>query len=227
MAKSSLPKPEPFSNADEPKLAPITPPDPPDTNPPAPAAAGAAPDPFDPASLRLGDNLNASFGVKKVLLSLAVRKPDKSWWIRAHPSEDYRLQTGVIELKADRSTELYLVSQALWAELVVEVTFRPKLLVTAINRQGTPFLWEVNLPRPDGRPDEWSRTALEAVRFATTGWVRVTAGSNSYEVYQTTATLPEPEWPDVAFRDLLRIAFKERFINDLNHPILRKLRGEV
>jgi len=26
---------------------------------------------------------------------------------------------------------------------------------------------------------------------------------------------------------LLKVAFKDRFINDLNHPVLRRLRGEV
>jgi hypothetical protein len=189
------------------------------------------PDPFDPASLRLSPDLSASLGVRKALLSVPVRKPDKSWFVRvhpnAHPVTGYRLQTAVIELKEDRET--YLVDRALWPDLGGEATFSPRALFTAINRQGVLFLWPIRLPGPDGKIDEWSRTALEAADLATKGWVRVMAnmGLGGYEVWQANGQLPELAWPDVPFRDLLRIAFKDRFINDLNHPVLRRLRGEV
>ncbi len=188
----------------------------------------AAPDPFDPASLRLSQDFSASIGVKKTLLTVPVRKPDKSWFVRVHPDAAYRLQTAVIELKDERS-EVYLVAPPLWPELAAEVTFKPKLLATAINRQGVAFLWEVNLPRPDGRADEWSRTALEALDMAGKQWVRVVANMalGGYELYTASGELGEPRWPDMPFRDLLRIAFKDRFITDRSHPVLRRLRGEV
>jgi hypothetical protein len=188
----------------------------------------AAPDPFDPASLRLTQDFSTGAGVKKVVLTIPVRKPEKTWFIRAHPDESYRLQTAVIELKEDRG-EIYAVTPALWSELAAEVAFRPKMLVTSVNRQGALFLWALNLPKPDGRVDEWTRTGLEAVQLATKGWVRVYANMNvgGYEVAQPAATLNEPEWPDLPFRELLRIAFRERFVDSLDHPVLRRLRGEV
>jgi hypothetical protein len=196
---------------------------------PAPPPQAPGSDPFDPASLRLTQDFGAGLGVKKALLSVPVRKPDRAWWVRVHASEDYRIPTAVIELKGERGSETYLVAQPLWPELATEATFKRKLLATAINRQKTLFIWEVNLPRPDGRADEWSRTALEAVNMATAGWVRVTANmdAGAYDVYQATGQLPEPEWPDLPFRDLLRIAFKDRFIDSLDHPVPRRLRGEV
>jgi hypothetical protein len=168
-------------------------------------------------------------GVKKALLSVPVRKPDKAWFVRVHPEEGYRLQTAVIELKEDRGGETYLVASSLWPELAAEATFSPRALFTAINRQGVLFLWPIRLPTPDGRVDEWSRTALEAANLATKGWVRVAANMSlgAYEVSQATGQLGDPEWPQVPFRELLRVAFKDRFIDDLNHPVLRRLRGEV
>jgi hypothetical protein len=187
----------------------------------------AVPDPYDPASLRLSQDHSATFGVKKALLAVPVRKPHNSWFVRVHKNEAYRLTTAVIELKEDRET--YLVAPALWSDLATEALFKPKLLATAINRQGVVFLWEVNLPRPDGRVDEWSRTALEAVNLATTGWIRVAANMalGAYDVFQASGQLPEPEWPQIEFRELLRIAFKDRFIANLDHAVLRRLRGEV
>jgi hypothetical protein len=191
------------------------------------APINAGPDPFDPVNLRLSQDFS-SIGVKKALLTVPVRKPDKSWFVRAHPDADYRLETAVIELKEDR--EVYLVTRELWSELRDEATFKPKLLTTAINRQGVVFLWEVNLPRSDRRADEWSRTALQALDMATKKWVRVVANMalGGYEVSIATGELGEPTWPDdVAFKELLRIAFKDRYITDRSHPVLRRLRGEV
>jgi hypothetical protein len=121
------------------------------------------------------------------------------------------------------------VSPHLRAELAAEATFRPKLLVTAMNRQGVAFLWDLNLPREDGRVDEWTRTALEAVDKATQSWVRVTPnmGLGAYDVYEASGQLGEPAWPVLSLRELLSIAFKSRFIDNQDHPVLRKLRGEI
>lgn len=199
----------------------------PPAGPPAPASNGQAPDPFDPASLRLSQDFASTLGVKKALLTVPVRKPDKSWFVRVHPAEEYALQTAVIELKEDRET--YLVAPHLWSELATEATFSPRALFTAINRQAVLFLWPIRLPGPDGKVDEWSRSALEAAQMARTGWVRVAANMalGAYDVFQASGELAEPAWPETPFRDLLAVAFKGKLIDSLDHPVLRKLRGEV
>jgi hypothetical protein len=188
-----------------------------------------APDPYDPASLRLSQDQMAGLGVRKALLTVPVRKPDKSWFVRVHPDPAYRLQTAVVELKEDGAGETYLVAPALWPDLAAESTFSPRALFTAVNRQGVVFIWPIRLPGPDGRHDEWSRSALEATDLAALRWVRIAAnmGLGAYEVSVATGQLPEPDWPDVRFQELLRVAFKDRLIADRNHPVLRRLRGEV
>jgi hypothetical protein len=194
---------------------------------PAAPPPASSPDPFDPASLRLSQDFGAGLGVKKALLSITVRKPANSWWVRVHPDENYRLQTAVLELKEDRET--YLVAPALWPDLATEATFSPRALFTAVNPQGVLFLWPIRLPRSDGRVDEWSRTALEAADLATKGWVRVTANMplGAYDVFQAGGQLGEPVWPEVPFGELLRIAFQGKRIDSLEHPVLRRLRGEA
>ncbi len=185
------------------------------------------PDPFDPASLRLSGEFTAAQGVKKAMLTVPIRKPEKSWWVRTHPAEEYRLQTAVIELKEDRET--YLVQQSLWADLSTESTFSPRMLVTAINRQGVVFLWPIRLPGPDRKLDDWSQSALEAANLAREGWVRVAANMSlgAYDVFQATGNIPDPDWPDAPFKDLLRIGFRGKLIDSMDHPVLRRLRGEV
>jgi hypothetical protein len=104
-----------------------------------------------------------------------------------------------------------------------------KLLVTAINRQNVLFVWECNLPRPDDRESPWTQTMLDAVNAATRGWVRVAANMSlgAYDVSPSAAPLSEPEWPQVSFRDILKVAFKGRYVASLDHPKLRQLRGEI
>lgn len=192
---------------------------------PDPAPVGHA-DPFnDLGKLRLSQDFAASLGVKKLLTTVPVRKPTGQEFIRVHPDEAYRLQTAVLELKDERET--YLVAPELWGELPGEL--KPVALFTAVNRQGVVFLWPVKLPGEDGRVDEWNRSALEAADHAAQRWVRVKANMSlgAYEIFEATGDLPSPVWPDTDFTTLLRTAFKVRFIDSMDHPVIRRLRGEA
>jgi hypothetical protein len=185
-----------------------------------------APDPFDPESLRLSPDLSIGLGVKKAVTTVPVRKPAKEWWIRTHPDDGYRLETAVIELKEDR--EVYLVAPSLRGVLATESTLSPRALVATMNRQGVLTLWPIKIPGADGRLDEWSRSALDAAERARKCWVRVQANMSlgAYERWTTEAPVPEPEWPDLTFREILKIAFRDKFITALDHPVIKKLRGE-
>jgi hypothetical protein len=192
-----------------------------------PAPKAAAPDPFDPTKLRITQSLGAAHGVKKHLTTLPVRKPSNEWYIRCHPDPAYHLETYVVDLKEDLET--YLVVRELWDDLVGESTFSPRLILPAINRQGTLFLWPLKLPGPEGKPNEWNRSALEGANIAMKGWVRIRSNLNlqAYEIFEATGSLAEPEWPKIPFCDLLKIAFKDRVIDSLDHLVLKRLRGEI
>jgi hypothetical protein len=184
-------------------------------------------DPFDLSRLRLSQDFVAAAGVKKILTTVPTRKPSKEWFVQTHPDPAYRIQTCVVELKED--SETYLVAPELWPELASETTFSPRALITSINRQGVLFLWPIRLPGADGRHDEWSRSAMEAASLAAGRWVRVVAnmGLGAYETYEAAGQWAAPEWPTLPFQQLVKIAFKDRFINTLDHPILKRLRGEA
>jgi hypothetical protein len=205
--------------------------------PKAPAAADPPPDPepahdpdlnpFDPARLRLSQDFRAAVGVRKVIVSIPVKKPISEWFVRAHPDQAYRIETAVLELKEDR--EMYLVAPELWEALATEPTFSPRLLTLSINRQGVAFLWPIRLPGPDGKLDSWNLSAHEACRMAEAEWIRVKSNQSlqGYDVEVASAALSEPSWPTMPFSEILRIAFRDRYISALDHPVLRRLRGEV
>src|SRR5215471_14770606 len=129
------------------------------------------PDPFDPASLRLDPSYAETIGVRKLLTTVPVRKPNRQDFVRVHPDPLYRLTAAIIELKEDR--EIYLVAPHLVEALQDE--FTPAILFTAVNRQGVVFLWPTKLPGPDGKENEWHRSAREAAEKAVNAWVRIMA----------------------------------------------------
>jgi hypothetical protein len=182
-------------------------------------------DVFDLARLRLPQNFADVAGVKKALLTVPVRKPSRQEFVRVHPGEDHRILAAVIELKDDRET--YLVEPALCSEIPGEVT--PKLLLTTVTRQGVLLLWPIRLPGEDGRHDEWNRSAFQAAELAMKHWVRVAANMalGAYEVFQATGDLPDPDWPEADFQTIVRTAFRDRFIQSLDHPVIRRLQGAV
>jgi hypothetical protein len=196
---------------------------------PAPGADVAKPptDPFDLDSLRLSQDFASAVGVKKLLKTVPVKRPSKEWFVRTHSDPSYRLSTAVLELKEDRET--YLVPQHLWPLLADEKTFSPRLLVTAINRQNELFIWPIRLPGSNGKFDDWSRSAMDAAEEAKSRWVRVTASMSlgAYQVDAATGKLPDPAWPDVTFQEIIKIAFRDKMIDHWDHPVLKRLRGEV
>ena len=180
---------------------------------------------FDLSSLCLSQNFGSMVGVKKVITTVPVHKPHKQEFVRIRPEADYQFSTAVIEMKEDRET--FLVAPTLWNELPGEIV--PKIFLTGMTRQGVLFLWPIRLPNEDGRHDNWNRSALEAAELAKKKWVKVVSNMSlgGYEVYEATGELPDPEWPDLSFEEIMDIAFKDRFIAGMDHPVIRRLNGEI
>jgi hypothetical protein len=180
------------------------------------------PDPFDPAALRLSPNFEA-VAVKRKIVTVPVRKPKRQEFVRVHADPQYRLETAVIDLATEGET--YLVAPTLLEALADEVKL--VRLHLAVSRGGGVFFWPVPLPGPDGRRNPWHEAAERAALEAASEWVRLKANrdAGTYDVDVAAAAIGEPEWPDLPMKELLRLAFGERMITSLDHPVVRRLRG--
>jgi hypothetical protein len=181
--------------------------------------------PFDPASLRLDQTFTDGTAVRKLLTTIPVRKPNRQDFVRVHPDESYRLSpAAIIELR-DAAREVYLVRPDIAPELVGEIA--AATIYTAINRQGVVHLWPIRLPAVDGRPNAWHKAAETAAEIAMRRWVRLTANMSlgAYEIFEAAGNIPEPCWPELPFPELLSIAFRDRLIDRLDHPVILHLRG--
>ena len=144
----------------------------------------------------------------KIPLTVQCHKPPKHEFIRVHPQ--LQINVGGVELKDEEDGGLYVIIPAMTAELGEEV--KSFYLRPYINRTGVLRLWPIRLPGPDGRVNEWHRTAAVAADIATRKWIRVTANRSlgAYEVFEAAKAPPDPEWPELDLSDMIRLAFRER-----------------
>ena len=181
-------------------------------------------DMFAPENLRVSQDFVEQADVETVHGFIAVRKPGKQEFFRVRAGKEWQLPIAVIENNEDR--ELWAVVPELVESVSKEVSF--VLLRLAVNRRRVPFLWALKLSR-DGKSNTWNRSAMAAAETATTRWIRMQSdlSKSAYSVTGAKAYQAEPEWPDLTFQEILKIAFKERIITSYDHPFLKQLRGEV
>jgi hypothetical protein len=172
-------------------------------------------------ALRISQDFSEGLGVKKVIVKMPVRKPDKQIFFRVHP--EFSLEAMVLEIKEDR--EYYFLMPSVREYLFDEA--RPVRLYVTVDRQGNAGIWPCKLPGPDGRSNPWFDTAIEVAEMAKDDWVRLIPNQviGGYEALMASGELSDPTWPDKTFEELLHLAFKDRMVNDLDHPVIRRLKG--
>jgi hypothetical protein len=60
-------------------------------------------------------------------------------------------------------------------------------------------------------------------------WGRLTANMSlgAYEIFEASANIPDPTWPELPFTELLKIAFRDRLVDRPDHPVILQLRGAI
>jgi hypothetical protein len=178
---------------------------------------------IDFTRFRLKQNFETLGGAEKLLTTVPVRKPRKDEFVRVSPQEEHVMDVALLEYGESRDT--YLLSPE-----VQSLGFgMPVRLVLAIDRMDNPFIWPLKIPSDEMKQSSWHLSALEASELAKQYWVRVAADMKlqAYQIYKAVGELPEPEWPNKSFGELLNIAFKNSIIESADHIVLRQLAGEV
>ena len=182
-------------------------------------------DPFSPEAVGLSAEDKAVTTVVKELVEVPVRKPSDETFFRVHPSEAFMSD---IALLADKEGgEFFLVDRHLRSALRKEI--KPFLLYTVQIRTGGILLWPVRLPGEDGKDNRWWSSAHSIARDARHEWVRCVSNKplGFYEKVRPQAALPDPEWPDVQFRDLIELAFGNQRISSMDHIMVKQRLGRI
>lgn len=165
----------------------------------------------------------ALIGQQRIVTRVPVKKPDKQIFFRAHPTD--KVETYVIEDKENRET--YYVLPEMRDEIVAQGLHRPVLLARVITRQAVNMLWPIGLS-VDGRSNSWHETAHEARRIAEKNWIRIVPNMalGGYEIFKAVAPIDEPDWSKMTFQQLLEVAFRDRIISSIDHPVLKNWLAE-
>ena len=166
---------------------------------------------------------------KRDLSIIPVRKPKKTEWFRVRPGDDWRIDLPLYE---DGDGETYLIGTDFLGFLNDQgLVRRARIYTLTVHGSGVLLLSPIGLPDADGKLNSYNRSREEAYRKAETAWIRISANKDlgGYDCWTPEIPMPEPDWPShpSTLKEMLSIAFKGRYINDPEHPILNRLKGRL
>jgi hypothetical protein len=187
--------------------------------------------PYKPEDLWIDPELiHSGGGVKKLVTTIPLRKPNKHEFFRLHSGPEYWKASAFIELGRE---DLYLVAPSIVPHLDPRDYFFAYLCL-AINRQGKPFFWPIKISTGERR-NSWNESALVVARSAVDNWMKLKScqeegggAGGYYEGEIALGNFVDPIWPELSVQELYNIAFKGgRVIDHFEHPALQKLSGTI
>jgi hypothetical protein len=187
---------------------------------------------FNFEALRVTES--APIAVKRVVTSIPVKKPKPGVeFFRIRPGSEWQFNTYMLDLGGKGDGEgKFLLEPSLYPEVVETKKLKLVTIYTGITYgSGEIFLSEIAQPDAEGKDNEYNRTRRLAYTKAETHWVKLQTNDSigAYDTVFAMSELPDPEWPEEPENMIkaIEIAFKDKSIDDHNHPNLKKLRGEL
>ena len=151
-----------------------------------------------------------------------IRKPGPGEYIQVHPNGSCTV-SALIDVQGPG---FYFVAPN--ASGGIENDLRRVRIHTCINREGEVFFLPQKVGK-SGTSNAWNDSLSLAIEAAKKSWIRIKSGEGSYEVTAAKGDLDGPDWSEVEknMEELLNVAIKPFFIEDSNHIVLKKLRGEI
>ncbi|MGY3147711.1 hypothetical protein ACVWYQ_004710 [Bradyrhizobium sp. USDA 3397] len=166
-------------------------------------------------------------GAEEVLSSVSVRKPPAEDYVRVHPDREMTITVALHESRDGYTSEYFIVMPKMLSTMIgLRGAFYAQLYVT-VTRSGSAMLWPVKLPT-GGAGNPWYESALHGAELAKANWIRIfaDAGQKQYRIMKALGENNPPKFPNKPMNELLEIAFKNHVIDNDDHPICRKLRGD-
>ncbi len=186
---------------------------------------------FDFDSVKLSPTFVAGMMVEKLITTIPIRKPNAYEFFRIRDDSEWTFSLYLLDLN-EGDEEKYIVAPELISDVMDIGRLKPVMIYTLITHTHKIFfLSDVPLPDQDGKDNGYNRTRRESYAIGTKKWVRIKANKalGAYEISLAKGELPEPKWPKEpkTIKDALNIAFKNKIIDSIDHPVLKQLRGEL
>jgi hypothetical protein len=164
----------------------------------------------------------ALLALKPAAATIPVRMPKKTEFFQSSNDPKHRPTRPVLLFLDDTDGKYYLVPPT---NPDVYGTMEPvgklAFIFVNINRSEELFLAAVGTT-----DNSWHVSARQIHEEARTKWVRMASAKARGEYISTSSSYTDnPAFPDVGMGDLLRRAFNGAVIDDIDHPLCKKIRG--
>jgi hypothetical protein len=150
-----------------------------------------------------------------------INKPRRDEWVMVRTGKEWETAIYVIEDVQDMDREIYIVTSDLAnGELADDARYA--ILYLAVSSTGRLFWWHVKMA-VNSRRNHWAESALKAIDVAKGKWIRVIPAHEGYEIRKAKAQMPDPQWPDMSRDEIIQIAFEDRVIDTMEHPVAKRL----
>jgi hypothetical protein len=167
-------------------------------------------------------------GVTTEYTVIPIRNPKPDEFFRCMSDENYTMDAHILSLKSEN--EWYLIDPEILPGIQLESQLRVMTLYVCVTMNSTPFV--TCIPQPDemGKINSWHDSGHRTMEEAKQCWVRRQAdkANGGYIITKAmNAKLPDPKWPTMTLDEVIEKAFDKFYIDDISHPVLQRLRGEM
>ena len=144
------------------------------------------------------------------------------------PEENYSMDTNILSLKTDN--EWYLIDPDILHQIQLESQLKVMTLYVCVTMNSTPFVTCIPQPNELGQINSWHESGHRTMEEAKQFWVRRQAdrSNGGYIITKAmNAKLPDPKWPEMTLSEIVDRAFDKFYIDNMDHPVLQRLRGEM
>jgi hypothetical protein len=196
----------------------------PSTRPGNGAAPPSKPSIFDDMEALRKSNKAAFEGEKESASVVSSGKPKKELYIRFHPDDDFYLPS-YIWAESDDSRKMYYIPNDLWTLEDLQGGLRAVILAPWLGADGSLGLWAASASSAAG---DWYTSAQEVLEIGRKEWIRMQTDNKEkiYRYFRPKNPIPDRQWPELSFGEILKRAFGSRVVTDENHELIRKLRNE-
>ncbi|MBT6981784.1 MAG: hypothetical protein HOA05_06015 [Candidatus Marinimicrobia bacterium] len=183
---------------------------------------------IDLERVRAKADQSIDLGVTTEYTMIPIRNPKPDEFFRCMPDEDYSMDAHILSLKAEN--EWYMIDPDILPEIQLESQLRVRTVYVCVTMNSTPFV--TCIPQHDemGKINSWHQSGHITMEEAKQCWVRRQAdkANGAYTITKAiNAMLPDPKWPTMTLNEIIGRAFDKFYIDDINHPVLQRLRGEM
>ena len=183
---------------------------------------------IDLERVRAKSNQLFDLGVATEYTVIPIRNPKPDEFFRCMPEDNYSMDANILSLKTDN--EWYLIDPDILHQIQLESQLKVMTLYVCVTMNSTPFVTCIPQPNELGQINSWHESGHRTMEEAKQFWVRRQAdrSNGGYIITKAmNAKLPDPKWPEMTLSEIVDRAFDKFYIDNMDHPVLQRLRGEM